>query len=51
MTLPSFEEAERRRVSRLDRQRALTRFRARTRVLRLVGLAVFVLVTLWAVLP
>lgn len=51
MTLPSFDEAERRRVGRLERQRAVTRFRTRTRVLRLVGLAVAVLVTIWVVVP
>ncbi|SDB90609.1 hypothetical protein GA0111570_107133 [Raineyella antarctica] len=51
MTLPTFEEAERRRVARLEHQRALARFRTRTRVLRLVGLAVVLLVTLWVVLP
>lgn len=51
MTLPSFEEAERRRIARLDRQRSLTRFRSRTRVLRLVGLAVVVLVAIWVLVP
>lgn len=50
MTLPSFDEAERRRVARLDRQRALTRYRDRSRVLRLVGLLTTVVVTLWMVL-
>ncbi len=44
MTMSSFEEAERRRLVRLSHQRALTRFRERTRVLRLVGLGVAVLV-------
>lgn len=51
MTPPTFEEAERHRLVRLGRERALARFHARTRVLRLVFLATALLVMLWTVLP
>lgn len=49
MTTASFEEAERRRLRRLERRRALARYRTRSRVLRLVFLATTVLVVVLVV--
>ena len=50
MTPPTFEQSERRRLTRLERERALARSHSRTRVLRLVFLATALLVMLWTVL-
>ncbi|QGF23662.1 hypothetical protein [Raineyella fluvialis] len=44
MSVSSFDEAERRRLARLARHEASMRYRRRTRILRLAGLAVAVLV-------